>query len=143
MPGAYACATHARAAMGKIVSVRAVDAVVNVVVGVGPEIVTGIRPVNVIKQVVIGVGPEQRSDPADDETAAPSGPPARPKEPPVKSGRRELRSPSRTGDGAAAEYAAAPIGGAGNRERARRAGDKSPAGAREPRPDDTDARRGK
>src|SRR5260370_31301540 len=78
-----------------------------------------------------------------DETTAPPGPPARPEEPPVKSRRRELRSPSHNGDRAAAEYAAAPIGGAdpGNRERARRAGDKSPA--REPRRRDAHARRGK
>src|SRR5262245_27118621 len=59
-----------RAAIG----VRTVDAVVDIIVGIGPKVVIGIRPVNVIEQVVIGVGPEQRSEPAEGHAATPPGP---------------------------------------------------------------------
>src|ERR671931_306570 len=56
------------------IGVRTVDAVVDIIVGVGPEVVIGIRPVNVIEQVVLGVGPEQRSEPAEDKTTTPPRP---------------------------------------------------------------------
>src|SRR5262249_10326596 len=63
-------AVTVRAAIG----VRTVDAVVDIIVGIGPKVVIGIRPVNVIEQVVIGVGPEQRSEPAEGYAATPPGP---------------------------------------------------------------------
>src|SRR5262249_6001644 len=113
-----------------------VNAVVDVVVGVGPEVVIGIRPEHVVEEVVIGVGPEQRPDPTNDETAAPPGPPARPEEPAVESRRRELRSPSHVGDGAVAEHAAAAQAGCPYPrpgDGARRGGGKAAARAREPR----------
>src|SRR5262249_48213977 len=132
-------AASARTGSGGDIGVGTVDAVVDVVVGVGPEGVIGIRPENVVEEDVKGVGPEQRSDPTDDETATPPGPPARPEEPAMESRRCELRSPSHVGDGAVAEHAAATQAGgayAWPRERARRGGGKAAARARQPPPPD-------
>src|SRR5439155_11684227 len=67
------------AAMG----VRTVDAVVDVVICIGPKVVIGIRPEYIIGEIVIGVRPEQRSEPAGHEPAPPPGP-SRAKEPAVK-----------------------------------------------------------
>src|SRR5262249_50745937 len=92
------------------IGVVAVDAVVDVVVGIGPEVVVGVGPIHVIEHVVVGVGPEQRPDPADDEAGAPPRP-ARPTEPrrapeaALEAGRREVRAERRVGDGAVAEGA--------------------------------------
>src|SRR5205807_6487251 len=90
------------------IGVRTVDAVVEVVVGIWPEIVIGIRPVNVIEQVVIGVGPEQRSEPAEDEAATPPRP-GRPRECTVEARLPELRLQGDVGDGAVAEHTATRV----------------------------------
>src|SRR5262249_34153909 len=132
--GGRSHAVPTRTRGGRDIGVVTVDAVVDVVIGVGPEVVIGIRPVHVVEEVVIGVGPEQRSVPAQYEPAPPPGPPRGPEEWAGESGRRELRSQSYVGDGAVAEHAAAaPVGAAYPRERAGRGGGKAAAGAREPR----------
>ena len=102
-PGAHAAATDAGGARGAVIGVRPVDAVVDVVVGIGPEVVIGIRPVHVIEQVVMGVGPEQRSEPAEDEPATPPRP-GRAGESAVESRRPESRLQSDVGNGAIAEH---------------------------------------
>src|SRR5207253_7312754 len=93
----------ARDAIGAVIGVRTVDAVVDVVVGIGPEVVIGIRPVNVIEQVIMGVGPEQRSEPPEDETATPPRP-GRTGESAVEPRMPELRLQCHVGDGAVAEH---------------------------------------
>src|SRR5262249_44319912 len=97
-------AVTVRAAVG----VRTVDAVVDIVVGIGPEVIIGIRPVNIIKQVVIGVRPEQRSEPAEDEAATPPRP-GRTRERTVEARLPELRSQCHIGDGAVPEHPATRI----------------------------------
>src|SRR5262249_10761433 len=83
--------------------VRTVDAIVDIIVGIGPKVVIGIGPVNIIEQVVIGVGPEQRSEPAEHEPATPPRP-GRTEERAVESRLPELRLQRDVGDGAVAEY---------------------------------------
>src|SRR5262249_54405521 len=78
--------------------VRSVNAVVDVVVRIRPEVVVGVRPENVIEEVVIGVRPEQRPEPADHDAAAPPGP-ERATEPTVESGPSEVRLPRNVADG--------------------------------------------
>src|SRR5262249_55649414 len=97
-------AVSVRAAVG----VRTVDAVVDIIVGIGPEVVIGIRPVNIIEQVVIGVGPEQRSEPAKDEAATPPRP-GRTRERTVEARLPELRLQGDVGDGAVTEHPATGI----------------------------------
>src|SRR5262249_26243729 len=87
-PGAHAAAAAparigAVVSVGAIVSVRTVNAVVDVVIGVGPEVVIGVRPEHVVEGIVIGVGPEQRPDPAGDEPSPPPRP-SRAADPAVK-----------------------------------------------------------
>src|SRR5262249_34517737 len=79
------------------------DAIVDIVVGIGPKVVIRIRPVNVIEQVVIGVGPEQGSEPAEDHTATPPRP-GRTRERTVEARLPELRSQCHIGDGAVPEH---------------------------------------
>src|SRR5262249_56857000 len=71
---------------GAAIGVGAVDAVINVVVGVGPKVIIGIRPENIVEKVVIDVRPEHRSDPADGQTAPPPRP-GRTKESAVEAGK--------------------------------------------------------
>src|SRR5262249_22580806 len=98
-PVAHAAAIHA----GVVIGVRTVDAVVDIIVGIGPEVVVGIRPVNVIEQVVIGVRPEHRSEPAEYEPAEPRRP-GRTREPALESRLWELRLQRHVGDGAVAKH---------------------------------------
>src|SRR5262249_57766321 len=84
------------------VTVRSVNAVVDVVVRIRPEVVIGVRPENVIEEVVIGVRPEQRPEPADHDAAAPPGP-ERATEPAVESGPSEVRLPRPVADGTLTE----------------------------------------
>ena len=132
--------THAvptRARSGRDIGVIAVNAVVDVVVGIRPKVVIGIRPVNVVEQVVIGVWPEQWSNPADDETAAPPRP-AGTEEPAVESRLPELRSQGHVGDGAVAEHPATRIARAcrGTPERVGRCVGEPVARAADARPAD-------
>src|SRR5262245_35781986 len=115
--------------------VIAVNPVVDVVVGIGPEVVIGVGPVHVVEEIVRGIGPEQRPDPADDEAAAPPWSPTRAGELTVKARRRKPRLPSHVGNGAVAKYAAAEVGGAysGPRDRAGRGGCKGDAATDHPR----------
>src|SRR5262245_20230904 len=98
-PVAHAAAIHA----GVVIGVRAVDAVVDIIVGIGPEVVVGIRPVNVIEQVVIGVRPEHRSEPAEYGPAEPPRP-GRIRESALESRLRESRLQRDVGDGAVAKH---------------------------------------
>src|SRR5262249_56169123 len=84
------------------VTVRSVNAVVDVVVRIRPEVVIGVRPENVIEEVVIGVRPEQRPEPADHDAAAPPGP-ERTTEPAVESGPSKVRLPRHVADGTLTE----------------------------------------
>src|SRR5262249_35780504 len=88
---------------GTAVGVGAVDAVIKVVVGIGPKVIIGIRPEHIVEKVVIDVRPEHRSDPADGETAPPPGP-GRTKEPAVESRKPKARLQGRVADDAIAEY---------------------------------------
>ena len=84
------------------IGIRPVDAVVDVLVGVRPEVVVDIGPEHVIEEVVIGVRPEHRTDPADHDAAAPPWP-VRAMEPAVEARRPHERGPqSRIGDRPAA-----------------------------------------
>src|SRR5262249_36998700 len=49
--------------------VAAEDALINIVVGIRPELIRLIRPVHVVDEIVVGIGPEQRADETDDEAA--------------------------------------------------------------------------
>src|SRR5262245_50643113 len=80
-----------------------VDAVVDVIIGVGPKVVIGIRPKHIVEEIGVDVGPENRSEPAEHEAAAPPRP-GRTKEPAVEARRPELRSQRHVGDGAVAEH---------------------------------------
>src|SRR4029077_9882670 len=122
---------HAAAGIGVV----AIDAVVDVVVRIRPEVVIGIRPIHVIEEVVVGVAPEHWPDPTDDDTAAPPRP-ARTEESAVEPGRRELRSQSHVADGAIAEDPATQARAAHrpcNAEVTTGDADKVVAGAVEPR----------
>src|SRR5262249_41895003 len=126
-------AVTVRAAVG----VRTVDAVVDIVVGIGPEVVIGIRPVNIIEQVVIGVRPEQRSEPAEDEAATPPRPGGT-RDRPGEARLPELRWQGDVGEGAVADPPAPRIAHAcsGPPERVgRRGGDPVARAAEPPRRD--------
>src|SRR4029077_6415342 len=128
---------HATAGVGVV----AIDAVVDVVVGIRPEVVIGIGPIHVIEEVVVGVGPEHRADPADDEAAAPPRP-ARTEESAVEPGRRELRSQGDVADGTIAEDPATQARAAhrpGNGEVTTGDANQSVAGSVEPRRGDARA----
>src|SRR5262249_43278005 len=135
-PGAHTIAPAASAsdAVRAVIGVRTVDAVVDVVVGIGPEVVIGVRPVHVIKQVVIGVGPEQRSEPAEDKPAPPPRR-GRTEERSVESRLPELRWHRDVGEGAVAEYPAPWVAHAcrSASERVGRRGGEPVARAAEPR----------
>src|SRR5262249_25805576 len=81
---------------GAAIGVGAVDAVINVVVGIGPKLIIGIRPEHIVEKVVIDVRPEHRSDPADGQTVT--------KEPAVEPRKPEARLQGRVGNDAIAEY---------------------------------------
>src|SRR5262249_60464103 len=95
--------TGSNSRAGAAIDVGAVDAVIKVVVGIGPKVIIGIRPEHIVEKVVIDVRPEHRSDPADGETAPPPGP-GRAKEPAVEPGKPKARLQGRVADDAIAEY---------------------------------------
>src|SRR5262249_14266309 len=132
-----------RSHAGAAESVRAIDAVVDVVVGIRPEVVIGVRPEHIVEEVVIGVRPEHWSDPADGETAPPPRP-SRPEEAAAEAGKPEVRAERGVGDGAIAEYHATQVHRAYRRPREcpRRGGRKTAAGPPRHRPAGTLARKG-
>src|SRR5262245_26472470 len=96
------------------IGVKTVDAVVDIIVRIGPEVVIGIGPVNVIEHVIMGVGPEQRSEPAKDKTATPPRP-GRTEEAAVEPRRSELRLQRYVGNGAGAEHPVTQVAPAGEK----------------------------
>src|SRR5262249_57924319 len=89
-------------------AIPAGDAVIDVLVGIGPEAVVDVGPVHVIEEIVIRVGPEYRPDPTDHDAAAPPWP-RRAREPAEKDRRvLERGLERRVGDEAIAERGVDP-----------------------------------